>query len=77
MSIDPSFIPVTPGTPLGVASLGAVPVPLPQTPAPGAPPADAEAAADGMPLFDGEGFSFSDVLDLINPLQHLPIISSL
>jgi len=30
-----------------------------------------------MPLFDGEGFSFSDVLDLINPLQHLPVISSL
>ena len=72
MSIDPSFIPATPGAPLG-----AVPVPLPQIPAPGAPRADADAAAEGVPLFDGEGFSFSDVLDLINPLQHLPVISTL
>jgi hypothetical protein len=77
MSIDPSFIPATPSAFLGTAPLGAVPVPLPQTPASGAPPADAEAAADGVPLFDGEGFSFSDVLDLINPLQHLPVISTL
>ena len=72
MSIDPIFIPATPGAPLG-----AVPVPLPQIPAPGAPRADADAAAEGVPLFDGEGFSFSDVLDLINPLQHLPVISTL
>jgi hypothetical protein len=26
---------------------------------------------------DGEGLSFSDVLDTINPLQHLPIVSTL
>lgn len=72
MSIDPSFIPATPGAPLGAVS-----VPLPQAPAPDAPLADAEAAADGVSLFDGDGFSFSDILDLINPLQHLPVISTL
>lgn len=65
MSIDPNFVPATLGTPLGTVTLGAVPMPLPQRPAPGAP------------LFDGEGFSFNDVLDLINPLQHPPIISTL
>jgi len=54
MSIDPSFTPVTPGVPLG-----AVPVPLPQTPAPSEPLADADAVADGVTMFDGDGFSFS------------------
>ena len=27
--------------------------------------------------FGSDGFSFLDVLDIINPLQHLPVISTL
>jgi hypothetical protein len=37
----------------------------------GSAPASAQAPAD-----DG-GFSFADFLDIINPLQHLPVISTL
>lgn len=29
------------------------------------------------PLFGEQGFSFKDFLDIINPLQHLPVIGSL
>src|SRR3546814_13010283 len=38
-----------------------------------------EAAGKTMPaqpgLFGKEGFSFGDFLDIINPLQHIPIVS--
>lgn len=37
--------------------------------------ADGERAGSG--LWDKDGFSFGDFLDVINPLQHIPIISSL
>ena len=48
---------------------------------PGRPPPTAKAPASsrgaGASLFWGEdGFSFADLLDLINPLQHVPIIAS-
>jgi hypothetical protein len=33
--------------------------------------------AVGSGPWDGEEFSFEDVLDLVNPLQHLPVIGSL
>lgn len=32
---------------------------------------------DGPGLFGEDGFDFDDVLDVINPLQHIPIISTL
>lgn len=32
--------------------------------------------ADGKPLFGSDGFTFSDFLDIINPLQHIPIINT-
>lgn len=38
-------------------------------------PASKEAKA-GNPLFGKEGFSFSDFLDIINPLQHIPVVST-
>lgn len=28
-------------------------------------------------LFGGDGFTFSDLLDIINPLQHIPVISTI
>lgn len=30
-----------------------------------------------VPLWDNGGFGFSDILDVINPLQHIPIISAI
>ncbi|MCZ6860127.1 MAG: hypothetical protein O7I42_07600 [Alphaproteobacteria bacterium] len=30
-----------------------------------------------VPLWDNGGFGFSDILDVINPLQHMPIISTI
>lgn len=50
-------------------------------PASGAPaPADGGAkatAANASFYWDSDGFSFGDLLDVINPLQHLPIISTI
>ena len=37
--------------------------------------ADGDRAGSG--LWDKDGFSFGDLLDVINPLQHIPIISNL
>lgn len=31
----------------------------------------------GFSLWDGDGFSFSDLLDAVNPLQHLPVVGAL
>lgn len=39
-----------------------------------APPKTTIAAADAKP---GDGFSFDDALDIVNPLQHLPIVGTL
>ncbi len=48
-------------------------------PAPSAPPAAAAGEkASGFSLWgDGEGFSFADLLDAVNPLQHIPILGTL
>ncbi|MBL4739342.1 MAG: hypothetical protein JKY12_00005, partial [Sneathiella sp.] len=35
------------------------------------------ATGDDVGLFGEDGFGFDDFLDIINPLQHLPIISTL
>ena len=54
------------------ASVNATTLKSPQSPAPSA------AEPGGAENFWGEdGFSFGDILDLINPLQHLPIIGTL
>ena len=45
-----------------------VPVPPPAVPAP---------AAASAPTSGSSGFTFSDFLDIINPLQHIPVISTL
>ena len=34
-------------------------------------------AIGGMKLFGDDGFNFRDVLDLINPLQHIPVVGNL
>ena len=51
--------------------------------APPAPPASgetqAQVPADGFAtwLFGADGFNFLDILDVINPLQHIPFVSTL
>jgi hypothetical protein len=47
----------------------------PATPA--QPAAPAAADNDGFKLFGEDGFTFFDFLDIINPLQHIPIIGTL
>ena len=44
------------------------------TPSDGAP---AAAATKPFTLFGEDGFTFTDFLDIINPLQHIPVLSSL
>jgi hypothetical protein len=38
-------------------------------------PATANAARGGFRPFGKDGFSFRDLLDIINPLQHIPVVS--
>lgn len=40
------------------------------TPAPG-------KSSNGLKLWDGGSFDFHDILDVINPLQHLPVVNSI
>lgn len=37
----------------------------------------AKAAGDGFRPFGKDGFSFGDLLDIINPLQHIPVVSTI
>jgi hypothetical protein len=37
----------------------------------------AQPAASGLPLWSHGSFSFKDLLDIVNPLQHLPVIGSI
>ncbi len=46
------------------------------TPAP-APHVPAGANTTGDGFFGNDGFTFEDFLDLINPLQHIPIVSTI
>jgi hypothetical protein len=39
--------------------------------------AQAPAAAASAAKTDDSGFSFADLLDIINPLQHIPVVSTL
>lgn len=43
---------------------------------PAAPPSTS-AASGAAPLFGSDGASFKDVLDAVNPLQQLPLVSNL
>jgi hypothetical protein len=36
----------------------------------------AQPASGGLPLWSHGSFSFKDLLDIVNPLQHLPVIGS-
>ena len=38
---------------------------------------DAPAAAEADGFWGDDGFTFADVLDIINPLQHIPVVSTL
>ncbi len=49
--------------------------PPPRTGGP-APGAKAAADADEFRLFGEDGFTFLDFLDIINPLQHIPLVSA-
>lgn len=43
-----------------------------------APSSSAGSEPDGgFTLWDSDGFSFGDLLDVVNPLQHIPVISTL
>ncbi|MEH6404622.1 MAG: hypothetical protein V7750_14685 [Sneathiella sp.] len=50
---------------------------LQYTPKPDSSDKTSVATGDDVGLFGEDGFGFDDFLDIINPLQHLPIISSL
>ena len=39
--------------------------------------ANAKPAADGADPWGEDGFTFGDVLDIVNPLQHIPVVSTL
>lgn len=47
-------------------------------PMPDAPPVDPPPGEMGGPsLFGDDGLTFLDVLDIINPLQHIPVVSTI
>ncbi|MEE8444861.1 MAG: hypothetical protein V3S44_05885, partial [Alphaproteobacteria bacterium] len=60
--------PVAPAVPARQPVSGAV------APAGGAAKA---TAADAAFFWDSDGFGFGDLLDIVNPLQHLPIVSTI
>lgn len=41
------------------------------------PAVDGAGGGKGFQPFGDDGFTFSDLLDVINPLQHIPVVSSL
>jgi hypothetical protein len=51
-------------------------LPRPAKAAEAAGEAVATEGTDGHPLFGKDGFTFSDFLDIINPLQHIPIVNT-
>lgn len=46
-------------------------------PAPGAVPGAASSGGLNLNLWGKDGFTFTDLLDFINPLQHIPVVSSI
>lgn len=51
--------------------------PAPETIANESSPAEAVAASKDFKLFGEKGFGFRDIIDIINPLQHIPIVSTI
>ncbi len=37
----------------------------------------AAAPEKAFSLWDSDGFSFGDIVDIINPLQHIPVVSTI
>ncbi len=76
MSIDPA----TYGSPIELQALGLDVAAAPA--ADGAADAGEEAASAGpgrieRAVFGDDGFTFGDLLDIVNPLQHVPVISTI
>ena len=44
---------------------------------PSASPHHESSASSSFSLWGNDGFSFRDILDVINPLQHLPVVSGI
>lgn len=64
---------------MAITDLHAAPVTAPPALAPPAGQNDA-ASADGktpFALFGEDGFTFADLLDIVNPLQHIPVIGTI
>ena len=40
-------------------------------------PDDAESSEGGFDLFGEDGFTFADLVDVVNPLQHIPVVSTM
>jgi len=59
--------------------LQAPPIQAPASPVPPAPAGGAAAPVDGGSFapFGDDGLTFADLLDIVNPLQHIPIIGTL
>jgi len=49
----------------------------PATPGPVPPANTHDSPGDKSRMWDGDGFDFGDILDVVNPLQHIPVISTL
>jgi len=45
-------------------------------PARAEPPGDTDFGSDDSYMFGADGLTFTDILDIINPLQHLPVVST-
>ncbi len=52
-------------------------VPLAATPSPNAQSMRGAFTQLGHWLFGNDGLTFSDILDVVNPLQHIPVVSTL
>ncbi len=46
-------------------------------PAPGTVPGPASGDGPSLNLWGSDGFTFADLLDFINPLQHIPVVSTI
>ncbi len=66
-----------PPDPVGTQLAFFAPPAAPAPPESGETKADAPADSFATRLFGADGFNFLDILDVINPLQHIPFVSTL
>ncbi len=66
-----------PPHPVGTQLAFFAPPAAPAPPESGETKADAPADSFATRLFGADGFNFLDILDVINPLQHIPFVSTL